>query len=315
MAKKIADTKKLTHEEWVTLRKSGIGGSDAAAVIGMNPYSSAITVYANKKDLSKEIEDNEAMRQGRDFEAYAAMRYTEKTGKAVRNDNFMYCDDTYDFLIANIDRRIVGENAGLEIKTMSSFNGYNLEGNEIPPQYYVQCQHYIMVMGFDYMDLAVLVYQKGLYVIRIDRNDDFIRDMRQSEVAFWTDSILNNQIPAPDGSDASIETLKELYPTAKADSEIEILGLDEMIEEYKALSDLAKDYKERQEAAKAKICAIMGDYEVGIGDNYGCSWKNQSKETVDTKALKEQYPAIYAKVVKTSDYRVFRTKKFKKKGA
>ena len=127
MARKIADTKKMTREEWVNLRKSSIGGSDAASCVNMNSYCSLLTLYAEKKGLSKEKEASEAMRIGTDLEQYVAERFSEKTGKKVRNDNYMYADDDYDFITANIDRKVVGENAGLECKTMGSFAGYNFD--------------------------------------------------------------------------------------------------------------------------------------------------------------------------------------------
>lgn len=316
MAKKILDTKKATHEEWLQLRSRGIGGSDAGTIMGMNPYSSLITLYSQKLGMSNPPEDNEAMRLGRDLEQYVAMRFTEQTGKAVRNDNFTYCDDEHDFIIANIDRRVVGENAGLECKTSGSFTGYNLAAGEVPSHYYCQCQHYCMVMGWDRCYLAILVLQKGIYVIPIERNDEFIQEMREREIDFWQNYIMKKQIPAPDGSEASIETLKELYPTAQEDTEIDILGLDEMIINYKALSEMVEDYTKRRDAIKAQICADLGSYEVGRGEIYGCSWKNQSKTSVDTNKLKTEYPGIYEKVTKVSEYRVFRTKKYKaKKGA
>lgn len=308
MARKFKDTKKMTYEEWVELRKSSIGGSDAATCVGMNKYSSLITLYADKKGLSKPIEDNEAMRLGRDLEQYVADRYAEKTGNKVRNDFFMYQDDEYDFITANIDRRIVGENAGLECKTMSSFNGFNLENNEVPSHYYCQCQHYMMVMGFDRVDLAILVLQRGLYVIPIERNDSFIQKLREAEIEFWHNCIEQDNIPAPDGSDSSLDVLKQLYPTAHPDTSINIPDLDYLIDGYKDAAEMAKHYEDIKKTKQAEICKLLGDNEVAVGDKYGCSWKNQSKISIDTKRLKAEMPEIYAKYSNVSDYRVFRTK-------
>jgi putative phage-type endonuclease len=311
MARKIADTKKMTHEEWLELRKSSIGGSDAATCVNMNQYSSLISLYADKKGLSKEKEDNEAMRLGRDLEQYVAERFCEKTGKKVRNDFFMYEDDEYPFLTANIDRRVVGENAGLECKTMGSFNGYDLANGEIPSHYYCQCQHYCMVLGFSKVYLAILVLQRGLYTFEIYRNDDFIRQMRDAEVDFWTNYVEKDEVPEPDGSDASLATLKEFYPNGE-ENEIQIAGLDRMIQDYKAASGREKEAKELKTSIQAKICAKLGNNAYGLGIDYGCSWKNQSKESVDTKRLKAELPKVYEKYAKVSEYRVFRTKKIKK---
>jgi len=310
--RKLVNTKKLTHEEWIALRKSGIGGSDAATCVGMNQYSSLISLYADKKGLSKERETSEAMRLGTDLEQYVAERFCEKTGKKVINDTFMYQDDEYDFITANIDRKVIGENAGLECKTMGSFNGYNLESGEYPTHYAVQCQHYMMVRGFDRMYLAILVLQRGLYVFEVERDDDFIKSLREAEISFWKHNVEQNIIPAPDGSEASLETLKQLYPTEQKNTEIAIPGLDRMIRDYKAFKAMADEYKEKAEQTKALICNKLGDNAVGVGSDYGCSWKAQSRASVPDKKLKSKYPAIYNELVETTEYRVFRVRNLNK---
>ena len=71
----------MTHEEWLQARKSGIGGSDAGAICGLNPYTSPLAVYQDKVSETVEEKDNEAMRQGRDLEDYVARRFMEETGK------------------------------------------------------------------------------------------------------------------------------------------------------------------------------------------------------------------------------------------
>ena len=76
-------------EGWLRLRKSGIGGSDAGAVCGVNPYSSAMKVFQDKTSESVEEQDNEAIRIGHDLEDYVAQRFTEATGLKVRKSNFI----------------------------------------------------------------------------------------------------------------------------------------------------------------------------------------------------------------------------------
>lgn len=312
MPKKLVNTKKITNDQWLALRRQSLGGSDAGTCVGMNQYSSLITLYSRKKGLVKDVEDNEAMRLGRDLEQYVADRFTEATGKKVINDTFMYMDDEYDFITANVDRKVVGEKAGLECKTMGSFNGYNIESGEIPAHYFCQIQHYCMVMNWDCMYIGILVLQRGFYWHKIERDDDFIKSLREAEIEFWTQYVEPGRIPAPDGSEASLETLKQLYPQSESNTEIMISGLDQMVRDYKAFKAMADEYKEKAEKCKAIICAKLGDNEVGIGESFGCSWKTQSRSTVPDKKLKAAYPAIYAELAETSNYRVFRTKNLKK---
>ena len=81
---KTISTMGMEHKEWLRLRKGGIGGSDAGAMCGLNPYRSPMAVYWEKTTDTLDLSDNEAMRQGRDLENYVAQRFTEETGKKVR---------------------------------------------------------------------------------------------------------------------------------------------------------------------------------------------------------------------------------------
>lgn len=87
MFRTLAKTKDLDYETWLKYRKLGIGGSDAGAICGLNPYVSPIAVYIDKTIDEIPMKDNESMRQGRDLEQYVADRFTEVTGKRVRRDN------------------------------------------------------------------------------------------------------------------------------------------------------------------------------------------------------------------------------------
>lgn len=150
--------------EWLKERKKGIGGSDAASIIGLNPYKSAFQVYLDKIGELPEKEDNEAMRQGRDLEDYVAQRFMEKTGKKVRRNNSILYHPEYQYILGNVDRVVVGEKAGLECKTINnSYGKYNLNNGEYPVYYYVQCMHYLAVTGYDKWYLAVLDLGKALF--------------------------------------------------------------------------------------------------------------------------------------------------------
>ena len=306
--RKIVNTKKISHEEWLELRKKSIGGSDAGTCVGMNQYSSLITLYADKMGLSKDKETSEAMRLGTDLEEYVAKRFCEQEGKKVINDTFMYMDDEYDFITANIDRKVVGENAGLECKTMGSQGGYNFSKGDIPAHYFCQCQHYMMVRGFDMMYLAILVLQRGLFVIKVKRDDEFIKKLREAEIHFWTHYIEKEIVPEPDGSEASLDTLNVLYPVEEKNTEIAIFGLDQLVADYRAYKAIKDEYNQKAEKCKAMICAKLGDNETGKGDNVAVSWRTQSRENISPKKLKAKYPAIYAELVDTTKFRVFRAR-------
>lgn len=97
----------LNREEWLKLRKTGIGGSDAGAICGLNPYVGTMSVYRDKTLEELRTEDNEVMRQRRDLEEYVTRRFTEETGLKVRRSNVMYRNQEHPFMIADVDRLII----------------------------------------------------------------------------------------------------------------------------------------------------------------------------------------------------------------
>ena len=97
----------MSREEWLAERRKSLGGSDMGAVLGLNKYRSPYAVWAEKTGLIGETPDNEAMRQGRDLEEYAACRFEEASDKVVRRVNYILRnDDAPHLLVVDDDTRI-----------------------------------------------------------------------------------------------------------------------------------------------------------------------------------------------------------------
>lgn len=316
MARKLINVKEISNEQWLQLRKKSLGGSDASSVIGINPWSSPLTLYADKLDVSipKETKSHGAMWLGKRLEDDIAQLYEEVEGKKTRKDNIMWVDDEYSFLTANVDRRIIGENAGVEIKSMSRERArkYDLEGGEAPEEYRAQCMHYLMILGWDYIDLAIYVLQEELYVIRIERDEEYIKDLREREIDFWTNYVMKKEMPAPDGSESSTEALKAFFPEAVSEYEVVDYSFDHLVEDYKEFARLERFYKTEKERVKDIACGKIGQNSYGRGAKWQCSWKPTSRTTIDSARLKKELPSIYAKYAKTSTTRRFNTKEIKK---
>ena len=216
--KKLVSTLNLDKKEWLKYRKQGIGGSDAGAVCGLNPYRTAMQVYQDK--ISEEIEeiDNEAMRQGREFEDYVARRFTEATGKKVRRANAMFYQEKYPFMLADVDRMVVGENAGLECKTASPYTTEQWENGKIPLSYQIQCLHYMAVCNADAWYIAVLIYGREFKYYRMERDEEMIADLIRIEQNFWENYVLKRQMPSPDGSKLADSVIAEYYKQAIAET-------------------------------------------------------------------------------------------------
>lgn len=134
----LVSTKGMSKEEWLKHRQSGIGGSDASAVAGINPWKTAVQVYIDKKQEEVKEVKSFRMELGNRLEGFVAELFTEETGLKVRNVNGILANEKYPFAFANIDRAIVGEKAFLECKTTNSYAAKDWE-NGIPAHYEIQC--------------------------------------------------------------------------------------------------------------------------------------------------------------------------------
>ena len=255
------NTTTMSREEWLEVRRKTIGGSDAAAIVGLSSYGSPYTVWANKTGRLSDSEDNEAMRQGRDLEEYVARRWREATGKAVRRCNAILYNSQYPYAHADIDRAVVGENAGLECKTTSTLNVRQFHGVEFPEQYYVQCVHYMAVTGADRWYLAVLVLGKGFYTFVLERNQDEIDALMVAEKDFW-DLVEQDIPPVLDGMEATGEALQAIYPSSNGGS-IQLFGRESLLSEYFTLKDEAQLLEEKMAKIINTIQEDMQDSETG----------------------------------------------------
>ena len=262
-AQVIANTLDMSREQWLELRRQGIGGSDAAAIVGLDRYRSPFDVYADKLGLRPEIPDNEAMRQGRDLEQYVAERFMESTGKRVRRRNAMLQHPEHPFMLANIDRWVIGENAGLECKTTSVLNRTKFSQGEFPPNYYVQCVHYMAVTGAERWYLAVLVLNKAFYVFTIERDEAEINALIEAEKDLWENHVLKQIPPTPDGSESTSEIIKQLFPEAKEGVTASLDGDEDKIQAYLDLDAQIKELEKKKEAIKQELQMAIDEAEIG----------------------------------------------------
>ena len=294
--KVFCSTKDMDHADWLKARRNGIGGSDAAAIVGLSPYSSPLSVYAHKMELVPPIDDNEAMRQGRDFEDYVAKRFEEAAGLKSRRRNAILQHPEYDWMLANVDRFIVGENAGLECKTTSVYNRTDFDGGNIPPYYYVQCQHYMAVTGAEKWYLAVLILNRKFHWFEIQRNDDDIAALIEVEKDFWENNILTQNPPEPSEIDSDL--LSDLYPSAKDDTEVTLYHIEDtakaLMEVKSQIGDLDKEKKKLENVIKAEL----GDASVGIMNGFVIKFPNVVSNRFSSTELKKDNPDLYRKYLK-----------------
>lgn len=306
-------TANMSKEEWTKLRSSTIGGSDAAAILGLNPHKSPYALWAEKtgKAIPEDVFQKEAVRLGTDLEDYVAHRFMEATGKKVRRVNYTVFRDDMPYAHANYDRLVVGEDAGLEIKTTNALNLKKFKNGEFPANYYCQCVHYMMVSGLKRWYLAVLVLGIEFKVFVIERDEAEIEALRLAEENFWY-QVQNDLPPEIDGMDSTIDALNAEFPASDPDTEMDLTGcavdlaiMDECSQQIKAL-------EEKKATAQARIMEAMGTAERGGYGSYSVTWKTQKRSTFDRKKWEKDHGEIPQNYFKSSESRTFRFKKDEK---
>lgn len=301
--KRLVSTVNLDRDTWLQYRKKGIGGSDAGAVCGLNPYSSPMKVYYDKTSDEVSDYDNEAMRQGRDLEDYVARRFTEETGLKVRRANAIFYDEERPYMLADADRLIVGQRAGLECKTVSPYSADKWKDGAIPMHYQLQCYHYMSVFQADCWYLAALIFGKELIIRKIGRDEETIGFLRKIEGDFWKNYVEKRVLPPPDGSEVSDKLILEAFGRGKVGVEIPLSGFRDKLSRRSELESLIDRMETEKKQIEQELKLYIGEAEAAEGEGYRVTWKNVISNRIDSKQLKTEKPDVYQKYLKPTNSR------------
>lgn len=302
----LTSTTDITREEWLAFRKKSIGGSDASSIAGLNPWKSAIAVWLEKTGRDTNDFDNERMRIGRDLEDYVAKRFEEATGLKTRRRNAILLHESIDWMSANVDRLIVGKDEGLECKVTGSYSASDWKDDKIPVMYEMQVHHYMAVTGASAWWIAALIGNERIAIKRIERDEDVISALIDIERSFWEGNVLTGEMPAPDGSKAAQEAIKNLWPRACEGLSIELNSeFEPLINRRDELSELIENMSKEVDEIEQKIQVAMKDAEVATVGSRKVTWKTRTSNRLDSNQLKRQEPEVFARFSKPSNYRVF----------
>jgi putative phage-type endonuclease len=318
----ITKIKTANREEWKALRSQYIGGSDAAAVVGMNAYSSPYALWAEKTGRVPGFEGNLATEVGSFLEEFVAQKFAQETGKKVRRCNQSIFNDAYPWAIANIDRDIVGEDAGLEIKTTSAYNSGKFKGVEFPQQYYAQAVQYMAVTERRQWYIAVLIGNTDFRIYHLTRDpmekpdfcvtsllveDSEITSLYEAALDFM-ECLEKDVPPALDGSGATYDALKEVYRNG-GETPKQLYGRDGMAERWLDLKRQIKLLEEEQDTITNTLCADMGDSEAATTGNHKVTWKFKAgARRFDHKKAVEEHPELAAYYSESKPTRTFAIK-------
>lgn len=279
---------------WTKMRQIGIGGSDAGTIVGDNPWKSPYALWLEKTGqlVPEDISNKEPVYWGTTLEEIVAKEFSKRSGKRVRRCGMMQ-NVKEPWMLANVDRLVIGEQAGLECKTTNAFSFKEWQDDDLPNSYYWQCQHYMMVTGLPVWYIAVLIGGQHYDYKAIPRNPDDIAFLYTEELKFW--NCVKSLTPPPiDGSDSTSQALKAQYAGGNMDpvelpeeAALALEILDNSKKEKKEIDDIIKEQEN-------KIKALMGDDEVAYIADRKITWKSQDgRITIDSKKLKKEYPDVW----------------------
>ncbi len=308
-AQVLANTLDMSREQWLELRRRGIGGSDAAAILGLNPWKTPMDVWLEKTGefTRNDEEKNEKMYWGTALEDVVAREFMARTGLKVRRRNALLQHRKHHFMIANVDRLVIGHKAGLECKTAGQYTSDDWAMG-VPDYYIPQVQHYMAVTGYPVWFVAVLIGGQEFKYYKITRDNYFIRQLIEAETEFW--NMVETRTPPPiDGTKASTELVKKLYPEAEKGKEIDLpFEAFELIQQYEKACEEEKRIQLIKDEATNRLKDMLGTAERGSIHGRRVIWQNVVSKRLDTKALQKEYPDIYERFAQEITYRRFSIK-------
>jgi len=302
-ALKLVKTNTLSRDEWLTVRKGGIGSSDAGAAVGLNPYQSPLELWLVKTGRDGGLpkvdpnDETNPMYWGALLEPIVAAHYTKRSGNRVRRINavLQHPDQDKAWMLANIDREIVGaaDVQILECKTAGEF-GARLWRDGVPDYVVCQVQHQLAVTGKAAADVCVLICGQEIRIYRIERDDVLINRLIELERQFWR--YVEMDVPPPaDGSDSADVALRCLYPH-DAGHTLDLTQDRDLSATFADLVSVREEIAHREQVeAKLmqKIQQRMADASRAVFETGAVSWK-RSKDSlgVDMEKLLQAQPDL-----------------------
>lgn len=301
-ALRLVSTRELSRQQWLEVRGRGIGSSDAAAAVGLNPYKSMLELWLEKTGQAPARADSSDDEQsptywGTLLEPIVAAHYTRKTGNRVRRVNAVLAHPQESWMLANLDREVIGapDVQILECKT-AGLNGARLWRDGVPEYVQLQVLHQLAVTGKRAADVAVLVCGQELRIHRIERDETMIAQLMELERAFW--KLVTDRVPpAADGSESADRALRSLFPR-DAGATVVFTGDAQMEQAFRELLELrgVLDRQERRaNELKQVIQQRMGDASKAVFPEGSVTWKRTADiKRFDADRLAREHPEVFS---------------------
>ena len=288
---KLINADKITEEEWLKWRKMGLGGSDIAAILGLSPWASPLTIYEDKTGgvilEDDDVFDNCAMEVGKELEDYLARKFQkwlcahEGHNVTIERDPWIYQHPMVPWALGSLDGVFTHPEkgrTGLELKTTNEFRKNDWEDDDLPEGYYIQVQWYMFVAGLEHFYIAYLIGNRKFGAKYIPRNDDVIRVLFEEAEEFWQKYVQTRTPPEPIGLPKETDLLKELHGEEEPGKVVELHDMEETRNRYKEVMAEIKGLESEKRKLQQQFMAAMGDAELAwIGDKK-VTWKTQHRK-------------------------------------
>ncbi|HNN29830.1 MAG TPA: YqaJ viral recombinase family protein [Agitococcus sp.] len=307
--------------DWLKGRQTGIGGSEIAAICGLNQYKTPMQIWESKVNPVQDEETSQPAYWGTVLEEVVAKEYAKRTGYKVQRVNTQMRHPDFNFAIANIDRAVINPDISgnvrwkdgklttdriLECKTANGFMAKQwgeAGSDQVPDSYLIQCQWYLGITGASVCDLAVLIGGQDFRIYTINRDDDLINDLLQQGAAFW-ELVKNNIAPDP------INYPEAVKKWANSDTTLSVQADDSLIDDLEQIQSIKAQVKEleaQEDEIKARVVYALKEAETLIYQGVKvATCKTQTRTSFDSKAFEKDHPDLYAQYKKQSSTRVLR---------
>lgn len=286
------------HEQWLESRRLGIGGSDAAAIMGMSKYSTPLTVWMEKtgRTAPEDISDKPAVYWGNVLEDVVAREYARRhPGQKVRRLNAVMVSKERPFMRASVDRIVTDERGRkgiLEIKTAGAMRAADW-ADGVPGYYVPQPIHYLAVSGFEFYVVAVLIGGQDYREFSFERDEEDIAILAEREAEFWR-LVEDDVMPAPTSSAADGTAMADCAHGNGEVVEMAPSDIPELAEYWRAKAAADKADEDKRLAAN-RLKAAIGDAKGVIAGGLKATWVRSERTTLDQGALREAHPEIAEK--------------------
>ena len=290
-----------SREEWLKERMTGIGGSDAPAVLGLSKWKTPLDVFYDKRGEGVEFIDNEPMKWGRLLEPVVRQEYAERRGEVVRvKPHELIRNPSRPFIFCTPDG-ITDSGRGYEGKVARTAEGWGEDGSaDIPEAYLIQVQHSMIATRLPVFDVAVLIAGSDFRIYEVPADAELQDMIVDVESRFW-EQVQAGEPPAPKTAADAVRRFRDVRPGASVTATAEV---ESLVADLMRMKIAAAELEAMTDAHKALVMGFIGDAEalVDLQGKPLVTWR-QAKGALrfDTAHFKADSPELYAQYLKEGE--------------